>query len=219
LTGRYDAAHQIVVRLRPRAGRAGAHVLTPLVGADGTALLVDRGFVEQAGAVRTVPDAPDPPSGEVEVVARLRLSEEGRGTGGDPATGAVRHVDVDGIAATLPYPVYGAWGELVRQDPPPEAVPEPPPAPQLDAGPHLGYAYQWFLFAVVAVVGFVLLVRSEWRSARTAAPADGSRAAGSRTGRRDRRGAGRGSGPGSGPDTAGADTREPVRASGPPRSG
>ncbi|MBD0292613.1 MAG: SURF1 family protein [Jiangellaceae bacterium] len=156
-TGRYDADQQLVVRFRPLDGQPGRHVLTPLVTQTGAALLVDRGFVPQDAEV------PAPPDGEVEVVARVRLSEEGRGSGGDPVSGEIRYVDVDEIAAALRYPVYGAWAELVTQQPPASSSLRPPPAPALDAGPHLAYAVQWFLFACIAVAGFVFLARAESR--------------------------------------------------------
>jgi cytochrome oxidase assembly protein ShyY1 len=50
-------------------------------------------------------------------------------------------------------------------------------APQLDNGPHLSYAGQWFLFSAGALVGWPLLIRSsakrhardELRAARLAA--------------------------------------------------
>jgi cytochrome oxidase assembly protein ShyY1 len=173
--GRYDAGEQIVLRLRPRDGEAGAHVLTPLVTAEGTALLVDRGFVSQRGSPGVVPEAPAPPGGEVEVVARVRLSEVGRGPGGDPATGAVRYVDVAAIAESLPYPVYGAWAELVEQEPPAAPPPELVSAPVAEQGPNLSYALQWFLFAGVAIVGGVLLLRSEARGGRRPRPPTGDR--------------------------------------------
>lgn len=180
-TGRYDAEHQLVLRLRPLQGEAGSHVLTPLVTADGIALLVDRGFVPQRGSPGVVPDVPDPPDGEVEVVARVRLSEVGRGTGGDPSSGAIRYVDVDALAASLPYPVFGAWAELVEQQPPAGQLPELLPAPVVEQGPNLSYALQWFLFALVAVVGGVLLLRSEARGGRRPrAPDRGSDATGVR---------------------------------------
>lgn len=165
-TGRYDVDRELVVRLRPFEGRAGVHVLTPLVTRSGTAVLVDRGFVDHDGPATDRPPIPRPVPGDVDVVGRVRLSEEGRGTGGDPGGGAVRYVDVDEIAAALPYPVYGAWVELVRQDPAAAEAPVPPPAPTPDAGPHLSYAVQWFLFACIGVGGFVFLVRAESRVRR-----------------------------------------------------
>lgn len=165
-TGRYDVDRQMVVRLRPLDGRAGAHALTPFVTPEGTALLVDRGFVPQEGPATAPAELPDPPAGEVTVVGRVRTSEEGRGTGGDPAAGAIRFVDVDEIAQALPYRVYGGWVELVSEDPAPAERPVPPPAPTIDAGPHLSYAVQWFLFACIGVGGFVFLVRAESRIRR-----------------------------------------------------
>jgi cytochrome oxidase assembly protein ShyY1 len=169
-TGTYDVDRQLLVRLRPLDGRAGMHVLVPLVTAAGTALLVDRGFVEQDGPANAVPHVPDAPRGEVDVVGRVRASEEGRGTGGDPDTGAIRHVDVDEIAAWLPYPVYGAWVELIEEQPPTPNAPVPPAAPVLDAGPHLSYAIQWFLFACIGIGGFVILMRAESRLRREDEP-------------------------------------------------
>jgi len=38
------------------------------------------------------------------------------------------------------------------------ALPRPPPAPELESGPHLAYAFQWFAFAAIAVVGGGILL-------------------------------------------------------------
>ncbi|HET6917849.1 MAG TPA: SURF1 family protein [Jiangellaceae bacterium] len=161
--GRYDVDHQLIIRLRPLDGRPGVHVLTPLVTESGAALLVDRGFVAHAGSPTSSPAIPEPMPGEVEIIGRVRASEEGRGIGGDPATGVIRYVDVDEIAATLPYPVYGAWVEVMDEQPRPAVAPVRPPAPTLDAGPHLSYAVQWFLFACIGIGGLILLARAEAR--------------------------------------------------------
>jgi hypothetical protein len=50
--GRYDHPRQLFVRNRPLDGRGGFYVLTPLVTADGDAVLVNRGWV--AGPARPV---------------------------------------------------------------------------------------------------------------------------------------------------------------------
>lgn len=162
--GRYDAEHEFAVRLRPRAGQPGVHVLTPLVTDSGAAVLVDRGFVAGSGA--GVPDLPAPPDGLVEATGRVRPSEDRRGPGGDPEAGVIRFVDLDAIAAVLPYPVYGGWLELASEKPTPAEVPEQVPPPEVESGPHLSYAIQWFAFATIGVGGFVLLVRAEAKARR-----------------------------------------------------
>lgn len=160
LTGHWDAGHELVLRLRPVDGERGVHAVTPLITDGGAALLVDRGFVLADGADDDQVAVPPPPDGEVTVTARLRASEDG---GGHPVSGTIRRVDVTTIGATLPYPLYGAWGELLSQDPAAGDELRPIPPPEIESGPHLSYAVQWFLFAAIGIGGFILLVRAERR--------------------------------------------------------
>ena len=44
--------------------------------------------------------------------------------------------------------------------------------PELDAGPHLGYTFQWFSFAAVAVVGYALVLRHQARKGESEQIAD-----------------------------------------------
>ncbi|MBB5789458.1 SURF1 family cytochrome oxidase biogenesis protein [Jiangella mangrovi] len=162
VTGHWDVDNELRLRLRPVDGTRGVHALTPLVTDDGPALLVDRGFVAADGRDDDQIELPAPPTGEVTVTARVRHSESGH-DGVDPSTGAVRFVDVGTIEAGLPYPLYGAWGELITQDPEPATALQLIDPPSQESGPHLSYAIQWFLFAVVGVGGFVLLIRAEAR--------------------------------------------------------
>ncbi|HEX6233270.1 MAG TPA: SURF1 family protein [Jiangellaceae bacterium] len=163
-TGRYDGDNQLVLRLRPQGGQAGVHVLTPLVTSSGVAVLVDRGFVATSGV--DVPDVPAPPPGDVEVIARVRASEDGGSRTGDPSTGMIRYVDLEVLAPAVDRPLYGGWLELVEQDPPADDSLALVPPPEIEAGPHLSYAIQWFAFTVIGIGGFVLLIRAEARVRR-----------------------------------------------------
>ena len=168
-TGRYDVTHQKLVRNRPHQGSTGFHVLTPLVMPDGTAVLVNRGWV-QAGRTAAAPDeVPAPPSGEVQVTGRLRAAESGARRSGLPP-GQVTRIDVPAIAATLPYPVRGGYVEAVSEQPQPAAAPARIEPPELWVGPHLAYGVQWWLFGGIAVAGVVLLFRRELRDARDEEP-------------------------------------------------
>lgn len=156
-------ADQVLVFNRSQGGRAGDNVLTPLVLDDGRIVLVNRGFVPLGV------DVPPPPGSDVELVGRARPSEErrrGELTDSDegPVT-EVRRVDIDRIAPQLPAEVVPFYIDLVDSAPAPGASdPTPVPAPELDEGPHLSYAVQWFIFAACVAVGWVLAVR---RSVRT----------------------------------------------------
>jgi cytochrome oxidase assembly protein ShyY1 len=159
-TGRYDVASQLLVRTRPFEGQVGFHVLTPLVTQDGPALLVDRGWVPGGATAEDVPDVPAPPSGTVTVTARVRPSEPASTTG-PPPPGQVTRIHVPTIAAALPYDVYGGFGELTAESPRPRDAPSLLPPPEPAEGPHLAYAFQWFVFAALALGGYVLLARRE----------------------------------------------------------
>ena len=161
ITGQYDPGHELALRLRPVDGTPGVHALTPLVTADGDAFLVDRGFIPSEGRPDDEVDLPGVPSGTVTVQVRLRVSEDGEGA--SQREGTVRRVDTVALADTLPYPLFGAWGERVEQEPPASDELQAIPPPEVESGPHLSYAVQWFVFAVIGVGGYVLLVRAEAR--------------------------------------------------------
>lgn len=163
-TGTY-LAEQIVVFNRSQGGVAGDNVLTPLVLDDGRIVLVNRGFVPLGQ------DVPPPPHEEVEVLGRLRPSQSRRrgeltDSGGGPVT-EVRRIEIERIAPQLPGDVLPIYLDLIASRPPVTAQdPAPVPAPELDEGPHLSYAAQWFIFALCVIVGWVLAVRKSTRAHR-----------------------------------------------------
>ena len=105
----------------------------------------------------------------------------GRGavaTGPSPgATGPVsviQQVDLGVLQRQVPYqlaPValllQGQWPSQTS------GLPEPASLPELDEGPHLSYAIQWFAFAGIAVVGYVLLFQRDRRARERHAPEEG----------------------------------------------
>jgi len=167
-TGRYDEAHQLLVRTRPLDGQVGYYVLTPLVTQEGPAVLMVRGWVADGPTAESLPDVPAAPSGTVTVTARLRPSEPASTTG-TPPEGQVTRIDVPTIARTLPYRVYGGYGEVTAEQPEPRMTPTRLPPPEPSEGPHLAYAVQWFLFAGLALGGYVVLARREEADRKDAA--------------------------------------------------
>ena len=166
--GTYDVEHEVLVYGRSLDGEAGHLVVTPLVLPGGGAILVVRGWVPfamQAAPVRRAA----PPANEVRVRGSL-VPDEGDGSVSPDTDRVVRVLDVRGIASSLPYDVFRLPLQLAEQTPPqPGSLPTPVPLPELSEGPHLSYAIQWFIFAVVALVGAVILLRRDRRAA-TGAP-------------------------------------------------
>lgn len=163
VAGTYLPDETFFVVNRSQNGRAGRNVVVPMVLEDGRVLIVNRGFVPLAT------EPPPVPGVDVEVVGRLRTSQErGLGQLSDPSEGElveVQRIDIPRLAGQLPGPVVPMYVDLIRSDPPePDAVPEPVAPPDLGEGDHLSYAVQWFIFSAAVAVGWVLAVR---RSART----------------------------------------------------
>jgi surfeit locus 1 family protein len=161
-TGRYDESQQVLVRNRSYNGIPGYFVLTPLVVPGGDAVIVNRGFVplETSG---TKPKVPAAPSGVVVVNGRVRSTQK-RGMFGprDPAVGTLTEVaraDLARLQQQIPYHLMPAYIELETSDPSEAKGVTPVPLPELDNGPHLSYAIQWFTFSALAIVGWVLVVR------------------------------------------------------------
>jgi cytochrome oxidase assembly protein ShyY1 len=174
-TGRFDPAHEIVVRGRQVGADNGAFVITPLVTDAGPVLLVVRGWVPAAPRADQAPAIPPATQGEVTVVGRVRQPETGTGPARAAQVGRVLSVTrilPAALADHVGRPTYDAYVEQLDQTPA-AARPAPIAIPQgtLTEGNHESYAYQWFTFAVIAVGGYVLLIVLETR--RRTKPAAG----------------------------------------------
>ena len=156
-TGRYDRGRELVLRGQAYMGTPGIYVVTPLRLRDSdTALLVLRGFVPAADAVRADLKALDE-SGELSVTG---LAEPIGSGGGQPlvveGSSTWARLDLRALQGALPYPVL----PVALRQAPDSALPRYPrrlDAPEVDDGPHLNYAVQWFLFSVMGIA-FALVV-------------------------------------------------------------
>lgn len=166
LSGQYLADEELLVRNRAHGGSAAYEVLVPFRDADGRVLLVDRGWLPP-GERQPAPDAiPAPPTGTVEVVVRLRPSEPVPASGRTAEDGQVPTINL-GLVSEQTGPVeQGAYGLLVSEDPAPATAPLPIDPPSNDPGPHLSYAIQWILFAVMGFAFLVYVIVNERRIRR-----------------------------------------------------
>jgi cytochrome oxidase assembly protein ShyY1 len=168
-TGRFDDTYEVLVRGRTVSGRVGFEVVTPLVLPDGSAVLVNRGWVPPAeGGAAAAPEVPPPPAGEVTVVGRVRFSESGpRPVDLHQGYLQTRRINLDAIAPHLPYPLYGAF---LQMESPSDPGLTTLPVRRENAWLNGGYAVQWWIFAAMALAGFGWFVRREAHRPESAAP-------------------------------------------------
>ncbi|HWL59829.1 MAG TPA: SURF1 family protein [Microbacteriaceae bacterium] len=173
VTGEYLVEETLLVRNRPRDGVPGYEVLVPFQLADGTVLIVDRGWVPPGERQAEHPDSvPEPKRGEQTIIVRLRVGEPPVPGRSAPA-GQVATIELPLIAELLDAPVYtGAFGMLASESASPvSGAPALAVRPAIDPGPHLSYAVQWILFAVMAGIALVWGVWNE-RRIRRLSPAE-----------------------------------------------
>lgn len=179
VSGTYDVEREVTVKFVNRDGRPGIDVLTPLVLEDGTAVLVDRGFVETLRTNDRPEDLPEPPDGAVEVTGWLRVDSAAGGQATFVNDGQVRAISSRGMAEHVPYELRSGYVNLQEQSPASDGL-EAEPRPDLGQGPHFFYGLQWWFFAALAIVGYGWFARAERqerrktaaRSARVSAGAD-----------------------------------------------
>jgi cytochrome oxidase assembly protein ShyY1 len=173
VAGHYEPGGTVELRNRPANGIPAYHVLVPFVVEDssagsapnptdaGTVLVVDRGWVSTGANADTAVAAPPPPSGTVTITARLRATEPD--TRRRAPAGQVQAIAVDEVleVAGVDSPTWQVYGGLVSEQPAAAEMPGTLPPPSIDPGSHLSYAFQWWVFALGALVGFGYLARRE----------------------------------------------------------
>lgn len=165
VSGHYDPQHAYVLDNQARGGRNGVMVFDVFEPADGSApVLTNRGFLPRSARAEP-PPIPPPPSGELTLLG-LYAPPPGSGLrlGGNPLPGQSTwpktsiYIDLGEIGADLgrgldprvllllPEP-----GSAFVREWEPEGIP-----PQR----HLGYAFTWFTFALLAAILFLI---RHWR--------------------------------------------------------
>ncbi len=170
-TGEFIVEDEVLVRNRTLTGSPGYWVLTPLLTIDGWAVVVNRGWIPAAFNPGEDRLGTEPPSGVVTLLGTLQPSRSaGALQQADPATSRLTSLarpDLERFAQQLDYPISPVVLQLDPTRPIDAAdgagsnsgLPVPLSLPALDAGPHASYAAQWFIFSVIALVGYPIVLR------------------------------------------------------------
>ena len=162
LSGHYVQGSGQLVRNKPYGGNQGFLQVAFFQTADLKMYLVDRGWLP-TGSSNNVPDnVPNLPSGDLNIVARLRSAEP---TNGKSASDGLLPSVTPSLAAGqsgIKEPIaQGYYLRLASETPPSAKAPMLEAMPELSEGNHLSYAIQWIIFAVLAFVTLGYFVKQE----------------------------------------------------------
>lgn len=159
--GRLDYRRSIVLAGRSLRGAPGVHLLTPVLLNDGSAVLVNRGWVPSPDGASIDFAAFDGPAEIDDAGLVLPLPGVGAPRAESPPGEEFQRVwfriDPAALARQYPYTLALYQVQLLGSGQP-VGGPRRLDPPALDSGPHLGYALQWFSFAAIAIIGWIALV-------------------------------------------------------------
>lgn len=161
-TGTWLPQDQVLVRKKSLESDLGLWVITPLQLPDGTVIMVNRGWTPAANSAVDSPTLAQIPSGEVEVLGRVREVRPRDGVApADLPLGQVDQIiptEINSSGNTI----GNIYLEMTASRPESRTSEiRELPAPEITEGPHRSYAVQWILFAIMTVIGWVILVRNE----------------------------------------------------------
>lgn len=172
VTGHYDTAHQFAVRNRSQNENAGWYVVTPLVLDDGSAVLVNQGWIATSNSdvpSTAMPTLPPVPSGTVTVTGWLQPDETTANTRitDDTAklpTGEIALITKPDLQSRVgAYQLHDGSIQLTSSAPAntAAAAAQPVPGPSYDNTMYIAYMIQWWVFAVVMPITWLKLLHRE----------------------------------------------------------
>ncbi|HKB55647.1 MAG TPA: SURF1 family protein [Ramlibacter sp.] len=166
--GRYDFAHQLLVTYRVVDEITAVYVVTPLRYGD-RAVLVERGWTPSADGYNAPLAALREPDTATVTGVLVQVPGDARPEG-DAWPLHVRRDAAASLHGRFPYPLFPLVLRRTHAAGPLPMGLRLLAAPQLDNGPHLSYAIQWYSFAAIAIVGPVILFWNERKRRKGAAP-------------------------------------------------
>ena len=156
LQGRWLPEHTVYLENRQMKGQPGFYAVTPLQLSDGSAVLVQRGWVPRDLLDRTRVVAPPPPEGVVQVLGRIAPGPARLYEFNGAASGPIRqNLDVLSYARETGLALRPL--SLVQEDDAAAASPMSDglqrkwPQPATGVEKHHGYAFQWFALCALII--------------------------------------------------------------------
>ncbi len=168
--GFFDYSQQVAIRNQYHQGQNGFHLLTPLVLADGSAVLVDRGWIPYEGNSTRSDWMGYNYHGNVKVNGVIRRSRERADITGksDPELLPGQNElqiwnfpNISRIQLQMTYPLLHIYIQETTSHNEGTYPISIQPEVEISEGPHLGYALQWFTFAGIFLFGYPFYVKNQ----------------------------------------------------------
>lgn len=164
--GRFDPESNILLRNRYFEGKYGFEVLTLFTPDQGEAFWVDRGWVIAGETAVDKPKISPAPQGDVAIVGRFRLNSslpQGTifATGSASTSPLIREVNAQRQISNQLF-----YLDLISGSRPELTPVVPAQLPELSDGPHMAYAAQWLIFAVLIGYGRYLMRKTDLAESR-----------------------------------------------------
>ena len=171
VVGEFDFTGQVALRNQYSNNQLGVHLLTPLLisGAENIAILVDRGWIPQEDSSPEKWGKYDEP-GVQEVTGIIRRSQlipqlnmlpDPTLEPGQSGLEVWSQINLERIVLRIPHKFLNVYIHQTPSGGLPELPERDEPDIELDEGPHMGYALQWFVFSLILIIGYPFYIRNQ----------------------------------------------------------
>lgn len=161
ITGRFDPAHQILLRNQYSQGAYGFDLLTLFTDSGSRTFWVDRGWIAPGTSATSTPKLPETTSSIVAITGRIRLEDSlPQGSFFAITPGSRDLISKWNAQSKTSGKTENFYIDLLTSSDPAMSPAVPVELPELTDGPHMAYALQWLFFAGLVGYGRLLLRRA-----------------------------------------------------------
>lgn len=165
LIGNFEPRKEILVRNRYNNGEYGFGVVTLFRSNTGRNYWIDRGWTKAGPDAKTPPKTQPVDNSQVTILGRIHTDRIDRQIGGTlfavpSGNGSSELRQWDNQEQIKTEPIYL---DLIAVDNQAFLPLSPTLIPALSDGPHIAYTFQWVIFALLVLFGYVLVIREDFK--------------------------------------------------------
>ena len=161
ITGKFDPAHQILLRNQYSQGAYGFDLLTLFTDTSSRSFWIDRGWIAPGKSATSTPALPPTSTTIVAITGRIRLEDSlPQGSFFAISPGSKNLISKWNAQSKTSEKTENFYVDLLTASNPAMTPAVPVELPELTDGPHMAYALQWLFFGGLIGYGRLLLRRA-----------------------------------------------------------